>query len=187
MKNVDVDIKQQRKIEQKKNRQLMRKSTFIILPGVALMVALTIYLISLSPTLKETLDAERPIERKTIVHLSVFEYKDKQAFSINTNISNSDLVFDLSSNVPVHVALLSSVNKASPAILYQGARIPPGQHKRLGKSGNRFIYKTSAGQGEIKFCLVQASNDKDLVKKLLRPKNIWSRIPESQCVKVNVS
>ena len=184
--DASIDVLQQKKAEGIKNRQLMRRSTFIILPGVAIMVALSIYIIGLSPSLKETLDADRPVARKTIVHLSVFEFKDKNKISIQSEVSQTKLVFDLSSNVPIHVALLSSVNSMAPEILFQGAKIPPGQHKRLGKAGDRFIYKTSAGQGEIKFCLVQAENASNLVKKLLRPKNIWSRIPDTQCVNVTV-
>ena len=164
----------------------MKKSTPIILLGVIIMLGLSYYVVSKNPTMKETLDAERPVERKTMVNLSVFKYKDNTKTAVASVKNGTKLEFYLSSNVPVHVALLASVNNKTPQILFQDARIPPGEHKRLEKLGDRFIYEIATNQGDIQFCLVQANNTSELTKKLLRPKNIWLRIPQNQCVQLGI-
>ena len=168
------------------SRKLMKKSTPIILVGVAIMIGLSIYVVGNNPTLKETLEAERPVERKTMLQLSVFEYKDKNRAPISAVKNGTTLAFDLASNVPVHVALLVSVNNKTPEILFEDAKIPPGEHKKLEKAGNRFIYKVITSEGNIKFCLVQGNSTSELMSKLLRPKNTWLRIPQAQCVQLRV-
>jgi len=168
------------------SRKLMKKSTPIILVGVAIMMGLSIYVVGKNPSLKESLEAERPVERETMLQLSAFEYKDIQKNIITTAKNGSKLVFELASNVPVHVALLVSVNRKIPEILFEDAKIPPGEHKKLEKAGNRFVYKVVTSEGNLKFCLVQANNTAELMSKLLRPKNTWLRIPETQCVQLKV-
>lgn len=164
----------------------MKKSTPIILVGVAIMLGLSYYVVSKNPSMKESIDAERPVERATQVQLSVFKHKDIKKTPLKTVGAGTQLAFSISSNVPIHVALLASVNSKVPEILFQDAKIPPGEHRRLEKAGDLFVYQPDANQGDIKFCIVQAKNTSELIKKLLRPKNIWLRIPQSQCVQLTL-
>jgi len=168
------------------NRKLIKKSTPIILFGVTIMLGLSYYVVSKNPTMKDVMEAERPVERKTMANLVVFKYKDKSRTPITSAKKGTKLAFELSSNVPVHVALLASVNNKIPQLLFQDARIPPGEHKLLEKAGDQFIYETAVNQGVIQFCLVQASNTTELTKKILRPKNIWLRLPQNQCVQLGI-
>ena len=174
------------KINASNNRKLIKKSTPIILFGVTIMLGLSYYVVSKNPTMKDVIEAERPVERKTMVNLSVFKYKDNTKTVVTSVKNGTKLEFYLSSNVPVHVALLASENNKSPQILFQDARIPPGKHKRLEKAGGRFIYEIVTNQGDIQFCVVQGNNALELTKKLLRPKNIWLRLPQNQCVQLGI-
>lgn len=172
------------------NRKIMWKSTLIILIGVAIMSVLTVYIINKSPTMKETLDAERPVERETIVHLFAFESDDNGSKHVisETVAQGRALTFTLSTNVPIHVTLLSMMNEQRPDVLFSDARIPPGEGRQLSKGLDQFIYKIpkmSKGQVTIKFCLVQGSSPDALSKKLRRLLQTWKAIPATQCLTVS--
>ena len=171
-----------------KKVKLLKKSTGIILIGLVILTGLSLYVISLSPTMKEMVEKDRPVERKTLVDLFLLQQVSKREFTpIDGKVKHdSKIAFNLSSNVPVHVALLMSVFQQTPEILFIDAKIPPGENKHLEKAGNRFLYPTSEGQGRIKFCLVQADTSKELFTKLSRVKNVWLRLPDSQCAEVDI-
>ena len=164
----------------------MKQSTRIIFLGLIIMGALTLYVIDKSPSFESALEKQRPVDRVTDVQLAVFEKIAEGEFApILGNIKpGMALVFTLSSNVPLHVALLAVVDDKSPKILFEEVRIPPGSHKQLEAAGVRFVFNTLPGQRNIRFCIVQGSNSQELSTKLLRPKNTWFRLPEKQCVDV---
>ncbi len=172
-----------------KNRKLMGQSTRIILAGVAIMLGFTAYIVSQAPTLKETLDAARPVEREVIVHLSVLEKQPNGNFESIMTQTHPDKVlgFELSTNVPVHVVLLAKMGGKMPEVLFEDARIPPGRGKSLEKQGKRFLYPVLAGQPSIKFCLIQASDTEALYRKLRRLQETWRGLPQTQCASVLVA
>ena len=172
--------------QKQKNRQLMRKSTGIIFLGLAIMGAMTMYIIRSQPTYREGLDREKPVNRATNIHLTVLEKKSGAELNpISDKLhSGVKLAFNLSTNVPVHVALLASIDNTAPEILFENAKIPPGENRRLEKGGDRYIYLTQPAQRRIKFCLVQGSNSRALSRKLSSLANTWLQIPKTQCVGV---
>ncbi len=171
-----------------KNRKLMGQSTRIILAGVAIMLGITVYIVNQAPSLRETLDANKPVDRETIVHLAVLE---KQSNGNLVPIGKQThpgkvLGFELSTNLPIHVVLLAKMDDKMPKVLFEDARIPPGRDKHLEKGGKRFFYPVLAGQPKIKFCLVQASDTEGLYRKLRRLQKTWHGLPQTQCVSIVV-
>jgi len=173
------------------NRAVMWKSTLIILFGVFVMGSLTVYVVSKSPSMKETLEAERPIAREALVHLFALSAKSKSSEpksskpkegSLENAPTTKKLIFEVSSNVPIYVALLVSGNNARPDILLSEATIPPGEGKPLSQGIDRFVYTSSSKNQKNTFCIVQGQTRDELSLKLRRLSQIWPRIPKTQCV-----
>lgn len=162
----------------------MWKSTLIILFGVFVMGSLTVYIVNQSPTMKETLKAERPVERDVLVHLFAFprpQKSDDKHPQVNID-QTKQLIFEVSTNVPIYVALLIAGRNERPDILLSDAKVPPGQGKHLRQSVERFVFSAPKNNAKNKFCLIYGTSLDELSMKLRRLSQVWPQIPKTQCV-----
>lgn len=170
------------------NKRLFIKSTIIILIGIGILSGLTIYIVSKSPSLKDRMQAEVPVEREAKVQLSVqLQQAPKKIIPVENLLKAGDvLVFSISSNVPRHIALAVSMNGNQPQLVFDDTRIPPGENRILEKLGEKYQYKIASGVSQLRFCILQAANRKELLFKQRDIDHIWRDSPESYCKEFKV-
>ena len=166
----------------------MTNNTKLILIGLIIILGLMGTIIGNHSSFEDDLEALKPTKRETQVKLSVFKKMVKPTDntslkSIIKNIKTGDkLGFKISTNLPIYMAFLVSINKQTPEVLLKNSRIPPGKNKSLDVEGMSFTYEVIENQQTLKFCLIHDDNAKDLRLNLLKIKESWSNIPDSLCV-----
>jgi len=173
-----------------KHRKLMKKSTMIILVGIVIMGTLSIYVVQKSPSFEEVITAERLVEREKQVSMSLLEMTttDQWQSVSGTTVGSNRLSFNISSNLPLRVALMASINGAAPVILFKETRMPPGASRLIKWRGERFVYELEQLRANIKFCMLYA-DDSETLHEMLQGMSVrkWQALPSSQCVVVNNS
>lgn len=166
-----------------KQRKLLRKSTLIILFGVAVISGLTILVVKQSPSIKDRYQAAPPVSENLLQNLIALKLNDKREYlPLTESLASGDrIAFKVSVLRPTFVGLLVSVNQQKPRFEFY-ARLPPGEGRKIERQGVRYIHTVSNAVNSVKFCVVDAIDKKALQKLNTQIRTIWPHISGSSCL-----
>jgi len=180
-------MKAKKSPEMIKQRKLLRKSTLIIFLGVFVFSGLTMLVVKQSPSIKDRYQAAPKTTEALLRDLAVFqklpESREYVPF-VPPLFSGEKLAFTVSVLRPTFIGLLASVNQQKPSFVFY-TRLPPGESRRLGRQGERYIYTVTNLVKKLKFCVIYAESRPALQQMNNRLAAIWSKIPDSSCLSLD--
>ncbi len=170
----------------RKERQINRRSTVMILMGMAVFIGLSWMILGQVYGPAEELRDRIQLVAKLKLKLEALRETDHGLELLREPPHPGDVLhFQVSSSQPLHAAMALSVNNGPPGVVFDYTRIPPGEDRPIQHWDEHYRYQISSADKQLRFCLLHQADSQQLQAEIAMLDKVWPRLPARDCVQLN--
>ncbi|TPW10955.1 MAG: hypothetical protein FD130_2083 [Halothiobacillaceae bacterium] len=160
--------------ENEQNRQrrdkILRRSTQLSLVGLTLFALLGYLLVNFTPSPYDEIIDNVVLRSDPVVVMEVVQQNPSGEWQKldHTPQKDESIAFAVSTNQPIHIALLAAIEQQPPRLLFDYSRVPPGTTRLIKLGDTIYSHRVGANEAHERFCIMVAKDQQLLAKRLER-------------------